>query len=64
VAIKHVYENSFDLYGARKVWYEMRREEINVAKWTVERLMRAMAGFCRMSWSTPSMPADQVPGTA
>ena len=41
-AIKRVHENSFGLYGARKVWHQMRREGIKVAKCTVERLMRAM----------------------
>lgn len=29
------------LYGARKVWSQLRREEIDVARCTVERLMRA-----------------------
>ncbi|AJR26155.1 transposase [Sphingobium sp. YBL2] len=40
--IKRVHEASFGLYGARKVWHQMRREGIMVAKCTVERLMRAM----------------------
>jgi putative transposase len=30
------------LYGARKVWLQLRREEIEVARCTVERLMREM----------------------
>ena len=29
------------VYGARKVWRQLRREEIHVARCTVERLMRA-----------------------
>jgi putative transposase len=29
------------LYGARKVWHQLRREGIEVARCTVERLMRA-----------------------
>ncbi len=41
-AIKRVHENSFGLYGTRKVWHQLRREGIAVAKCTVERLMRAM----------------------
>lgn len=41
-AIKRVHENSFGLYGARKVWHQMRREGTKVARCTVERLMRAM----------------------
>ncbi|MFT9091811.1 MAG: IS3 family transposase [Gluconacetobacter sp.] len=40
--IKRVYEASSKLYGARKVWHQMRREGIQVAKYTVERLMRAL----------------------
>ena len=41
-AVKRVHENSFGLYGARKVWHQMRREGTKVARCTVERLMRAM----------------------
>ena len=40
--IKRVHEASFGLYGARKVWHQMRRDGIMVAKCMVERLMRAM----------------------
>lgn len=40
--IKRVHENSFGLYGSRKVWHQLRREGIKVAKCTVERLMRSM----------------------
>jgi putative transposase len=40
--IKRVHENSFGLYGARKVWHQLRREGISVARCTVERLMRSM----------------------
>ena len=30
------------VYGARKVWRQLRREEIDVARCTVERLMREL----------------------
>lgn len=40
--IERVHANSFGLYGSRKVWHQLRREGIKVAKCTVERLMRAM----------------------
>jgi transposase InsO family protein len=40
--IKRVHDNSSGLYGTRKVWHQMRREGIKVAKCTVERPMRAM----------------------
>ena len=41
--IKRVHENSFGLYGSRKVWHQLRREGISVARCTVERLMRSMS---------------------
>jgi transposase InsO family protein len=40
--IKRVHESSFGLYGTRKVWHQLRREGIVVAKCTVERLMCVM----------------------
>lgn len=41
-AIKRVHDASFGLYGTRKVWHQLRREGVAVAKCTVERLMRVM----------------------
>jgi len=40
--IKRVHEASFGLYGTRKVWHQLRREGVVIAKCTVERLMAAM----------------------
>ena len=40
--IRRVWEGNFQVYGARKVWRQMNREEIEVARCTVERLMRDM----------------------
>lgn len=40
--IRRVHAASFGLYGTRKIWHQLRREGIKVAKCTVERLMRAM----------------------
>jgi putative transposase len=37
--ISRVYERSRGLYGARKVWWQLRREGIPAARCTVERLM-------------------------
>ena len=34
-AIKRVHEASFGLYGSRKVWHQLRREGVKVAKCTV-----------------------------
>ncbi|WP_373288794.1 IS3 family transposase [Croceicoccus mobilis] len=41
--IRRVHDNNFGLYGSRKVWHQLRREGIAVAKCTVERLMRTMS---------------------
>ena len=40
-AIKRVHDASRGRYGARKVWHVLRREGRDIARCTVERLMRA-----------------------
>lgn len=40
--ICRVREENFDVYGARKVWRQLRREDFVVARCTVERLMRSL----------------------
>lgn len=40
--IKRVWDESRRLYGARKVWRQLRREGIEAARCTVERLMRQL----------------------
>ena len=40
--IRKVWSDNRGLYGARKVWHALRREGIDVARCTVERLMREM----------------------
>ena len=42
VEIRRVWEENFCAYGARKVWRQLKREGISVARCTVERLMRSM----------------------
>jgi transposase InsO family protein len=37
-----VFAENFEVYGARKVWRQLQREGCEVARCTVERLMRAM----------------------
>ena len=39
VQVQRVWEQNFRVYGARKVWKQMNRESIHVARCTVERLM-------------------------
>jgi putative transposase len=47
--ISRVYAENYGVYGARKVWIQLGREGIDVARCTVERLMRAagLAGVRR-----------------
>ena len=40
--IRRVWDANFEVYGARKVWRQLNREGIGVARCTVERLMQAM----------------------
>jgi len=40
--IARVFAENFAVYGVRKVWRQMRREQISLARCTVERLMRQM----------------------
>jgi putative transposase len=68
--IRQVWEKSGKLYGARKVWKQLRREGVDVARCTVERLMRAegMSGVvatrCRPRTTIPCVdgarPRDLV----
>ncbi|MFV1979453.1 MAG: IS3 family transposase [Myxococcota bacterium] len=40
--IERVWKENFGVYGARKVWRQLIREKVDVARCTVERLMREM----------------------
>ena len=40
--IQRVYDENFFVYGAYEVWRQLNREQITVARCTVERLMRSM----------------------
>ncbi|WP_184421953.1 IS3 family transposase [Rhodoblastus sphagnicola] len=42
VAIRRVFSENFEVYGVRKVWLQLNREGVAVARCTVARLMRAM----------------------
>ena len=42
VAIRRVWDANFQVYGVRKVWRQLRREGIDVARCTVARLMKQM----------------------
>ena len=67
--IQRVYEENYGVYGARKVWRQLNREGIGVARCTVERLMRELGlegvvrgGKCRTTFSDDNAdrPADLV----
>jgi transposase InsO family protein len=65
--IRRVFDTNHQVYGPRKVWRQLRREGQDVARCTVERLMRAMGlqGVVRgRAWMTTTEAADaaaQVP---
>jgi len=40
--VRRVYEENFGVYGVRKVWRQLRREGLDVARCTVARLMKTM----------------------
>nr|WP_279077888.1 IS3 family transposase [Hafnia alvei] len=42
VEIERVYEENKQVYGVRKVWHQLKRESIKVARCTVERLMKTL----------------------
>ena len=42
IHITRVHEENFGVYGVRKVWLQLNREQIPVARCTVARLMRAL----------------------
>ena len=42
VDIQRIFEEHFEVYGAHKIWRQMNREAIPVARCTVERLMRRL----------------------
>jgi transposase InsO family protein len=58
--IRAAWNDSRRLYGARKIWKQLRREGLEVARCTVERLMRAagMAGVM----AKRSRPRTTIPG--
>jgi putative transposase len=69
VKILHVHAEHFGVYGVRKLWRQLRREGVPVARCTVERLMhelglkgvqRGNAKKTTVSDDTVERPADRV----
>ncbi len=59
-AIRRVWEENFRAYGARKVWKQLNREQIRVARCTIERLMRqeGLEGVVRGRYKRTTIPSD------
>jgi putative transposase len=57
--VRRVWEDNRRLYGHRKVWRQLRREEFDVARCTVQRLMRrqGLAGVVRGRKVRTTIPA-------
>ena len=61
--VRRVWDNNMQVYGADKVWKQMNREGIRVARCTVERLMRSMGlqGVRRGKGVRTTVPDVNVP---
>jgi hypothetical protein len=66
--IRRVWDDSFQNYGARKVWIQLKREGLTVARCTVERLMTnlGLKGVRRGKTSRPrsATPMQYAPWIA
>jgi putative transposase len=62
--IRRVHQDNFGVYGARKVWRQLHREGITVARCTVERLMGELGlqGVRRGRLAGPPRPMRPPPG--
>ena len=60
--IKRVHEDNYSVYGARKVWAELNRHGVEVARCTVERLMRetGLRGVLRDKSPRTTRPAAET----
>ena len=60
--VRRVWESNFGVYGARKVWRQLQREGVEVARCTVERLMRleGLKGVVRGETKRTTIPDDSA----
>ena len=60
--IRRVWETNFGVYGVRKVWRQLQREGIGVARCTVERLMRqeGLKGVVRGERKRTTIPDEDA----
>jgi len=65
IEVQRVFAENFGVYGARKVWRQLRREGFAVARCTVERLIHQLGLPCavrsKIKLTTVSDPADLPP---
>jgi transposase InsO family protein len=63
--IRRIWKDNFEVYGARKIWHQLKRDGFQVARCTVERLMRSMrlqgAVRGRKTRTTIPSPTDPRP---
>ena len=61
--ILRVFNENFGVYGARKVWRQLKREGLDVARCTVERLMKVMGlqGVIRGKVKRTTVPDKAAP---
>jgi transposase InsO family protein len=66
VHIARAHAANFGVYGARKVWHQLHREGVTVARCTVERLMREMGlqGVRRGRFKRTTTPDEAAPRPA
>jgi transposase InsO family protein len=66
VDIQRVWNENFQVYGVRKVWRQLNRENIVAARCTVERLMRdlGLRGAVRGRQFKTTIPSDELPRPA
>ncbi len=60
--IERVWQENFNVYGARKVWLQLNREEVEVARCTVARLMKIIGiqGVKRGRRTITTIPGDAL----
>ena len=60
--IEQIHQDNYSVYGARKIWHELHRQGVEVARCTVERLMRAagLRGLLRDKSPRTTRPAPET----
>ena len=63
VDIGRIFEDNFGVYGVRKIWHQLKREGVDVARCTIARLMRQMgiAGAVRGKPIKTTRPDPAMP---